>query len=139
MRFADRGVSHLNGYIVHPEAYFLTTGSIPHCPRGGGKFVGQWHYPVMVSHASPAGWRSVIMIEAKYAASLAQGIDGEAMDYVLFPGPDQSMFANGAEFSAHIRHVMLKTPKLPDTNRLEDLWADFQQSHAAIRKRVAEH
>ncbi|HJQ82237.1 MAG TPA: hypothetical protein VJ828_19905, partial [Lacipirellulaceae bacterium] len=93
----------------------------------------------MVSHASPAGWRSVIMIEAKYAASLAQGIDGEAMDYVLFPGPDQSVFANGAEFSTHIRHVMLKSPELLGMKQLEELWSDFQHSHTAIHDRAAEH
>jgi hypothetical protein len=139
VRFADRGVNHLDGYIVHPEAYFLTQGAIPHFPRGGGKIVGRWHDPVMVSHASPAGWRSVILIEAKHAASLAQGMQGVAMDYVLFPGPDQSTFASGAEFAAHIRHVMLKSPELPGTKQLEELWSDFRQSHTAIHNRAVRH
>jgi hypothetical protein len=133
VRFADRGVMHLDGYVAHPQAYFLKNGAIPHCPRGGGKVVGRWHRPVMVSHASPAGWRSVIFIEAKHAASLAQGIEGGAMDYVLFPGPDQQTFAAGSEFSTHVRHVMLKSPELPAVSRLEELWDDFQKAHRTIR------
>ena len=137
VRFADRGVTHLDGYVVHPRAYFLEQDAIPHCPRGGGKIVGRWRRPVMVSHASPAGWRSVIMIEAEYAASLAHGIEGGAMDYVLFPGPDQPKFADRSEFSAHIRHIMLKSPALPAVQRLEELWDDFETSHPGIRERAA--
>ena len=38
----------------------------------------------MVSQASPAGWRSIFMLEPRGAASLAQGIEGGAMDYILF-------------------------------------------------------
>jgi hypothetical protein len=135
--FSDRGVGHLDGYIAHPAAYFVGKGAVPHCPRGGGKIVGRWRKPVMVSHASPAGWRSVIMIEPEYAASLAQGIHGVAMDYILFPGPDQRTFADDAEFSAHVRHVMLKSPDVPSVQRLEALWEAFQQSHAGIRERAA--
>ena len=135
--FSDRGVGHLDGYIAHPHAYFLDQGAVPHCPRGGGKIVGRWRKPVMVSHASPAGWRSVIMIEPDYAAALAQGIHGVAMDYILFPGPDQRTFAEDADFSAHVRHVMLKSQPLPTVQRLEELWDAFQQSHVAIRERAA--
>jgi hypothetical protein len=135
--FASRGVKHLDGYIVNPKAYFLNEGAIPHCPRGGGKIVGRWHHPVMVSQASPAGWRSVILLEAQYTGSLAQGIHGGAMDYILFPGPEQSRLADGAEFRAHIRHVMLMSRELPTTERLEQLWSAFERSHATIHERAA--
>jgi hypothetical protein len=134
VRFADRGVGHLDGFIAHPQAYFLDEGAIPHCPRGGGKIVGRWRQPLMVSQASHAGWRSVIMIEPQYAGALAQGIHGVAMDYILFPGPDQRACANGAEFSAHIRHVMLKSPELPAAEPLHELWNEFQRSHDEIRE-----
>jgi hypothetical protein len=137
VRFADRGVTHLDGYIAHPQAYFFADGAIPHCPRGGGKVVGRWRSPIMVSQASPAGWRSIIMLDEEHAASLAQGIGGEAMDYILFPGPEQRTFTAGKEFSAHIRHLMLKSPELPNVERLRDLWNEFQQSHDAIRERAA--
>jgi hypothetical protein len=133
--FSDRGVGHLDGYIAHPGAFFLQHSAIPHCPRGGGKIVGRWRKPLILSHASPAGWRSVIMIEPQFAASLAQGIQGGAMDYILFPGPDKRTFADGAEFSAHIRHVMLKSPEVPGTQQLQRLWDDFQRSHKAIHER----
>ncbi len=135
--FADRGVSHLDGYVTHPGAYFLERNAIPRCPRGDGKIVGRWLHPVMVSQASPAGWRSVVMIEPQYAASLAQGIKGKAMDYILFPGPQERSFAKNAEFVVHIRHCMLKSPDLPSTQRLQGLWDDFQKSHKVIRNSAA--
>jgi hypothetical protein len=137
VRFADRGVGHLDGYVSHPQAYYLAERAIPHCPRGGGKIVGRWGKPVMVSHASPAGWRSIVMIEPQYAGSLAQGIEGGAMDYILFPSPNKRSFPAGAEFSVHIRHIMLKSPDLPARERLEALWAEFERSHAATRERAA--
>jgi hypothetical protein len=135
--FSDRGVGHLDGYIAHPRAYFLEGGAVPHCPRGGGKIVGRWRRPVMVSQASPAGWRSIIMIEPRYAAALTQGVEGKAMDYILFPKPDDRKFAGNADFSVHIRHTMLKSPELPKIERLEELWQEFEMSHAEVRKRAA--
>jgi hypothetical protein len=135
--FADRGVSHLDGYIAHPSAYFLAQKAVPHCPRGAGKLVGRWSKPVLVSHASPAGWRSIVMIEPEFVAALAQGRQGVAMDYILFPGPDQPLFKNGAQFSAHIRHIMLLSSELPSIERLNELWTRFEKSHPAIHDRAA--
>jgi hypothetical protein len=136
--FAHRGVSHLDGYIAHPRAYFAAQGAIPHCPRGGGKIVGAWRHPVLVSQASPAGWRSVILLDAAHTAALTLGIQGGAMDYILFPAPRKRTFADGAAFSAHIRHVLLKSPELPSVERLEELWGEFVHSHAATRKLAAQ-
>ena len=138
-RFADYGVEHLNGYVVHPEAYYAPSGSIPHCPRGGGKIVAKWFRPVLVSHPSPAGWRSIIMIEAKYAAGLAQGIQGAAMDYIVFPGTTQKIFEDQAEFAVHVRHQLIKSPDLPTTVTLDQLWNEFELSHAAIHKLAREN
>jgi hypothetical protein len=78
------------------------------------------------------------MIEPRHAAALAQGIEGKAMDYILFPGPDEREFAENSEFSTHIRHVMLRSPELPTVGRLERLWSDFQRSHAAVREGVTD-
>jgi hypothetical protein len=134
--FAERGVSHLDGYIANPEAYFAAEGAVPHCPRGGGKIVETWRHPVFVSQASPAGWRSIILLETAHAAALTQGIQGGAMDYILLPSPEERAFADGAAFSAHIRHVLLKSPDLPPVERLEELWDEFVESHAATRLRA---
>lgn len=134
VRFADRGVRHLDGFVANPTAYFVNEGAIPHCPRGGGKIVGRWLKPVMVSQSSPAGWRSIILLEAASTAAITQGLEGRAMDYILFPSPEVRTLANGAEFSVHVRHVMLKSPKLPTTQQLEELWTDFERSHAAIKE-----
>jgi len=131
-RFSEHGVKHLEGYVSHPDAYFAEREAIPHLPRGGGKIVSHWYRPVLVSHPSPAGWRSVILIEAQYAAGLAQGIRGAAMDYILFPGPVKQTFENNAVFAVHIRHHLIKSPALPTTEVLQQLWAQFEDSHEAI-------
>ena len=62
----DREAGHLNGYVSSSDAYFQASGKIPHCPRGKGRIVGTWHHPVLVSHASPEGWRSVILLDPRY-------------------------------------------------------------------------
>jgi hypothetical protein len=59
------------------------------------------------------------------------------MDYILFPAPDKPTFGDGADFSAHIRHTMLKSPELPTIRRLEELWQTFEMSHAVVRERAA--
>jgi len=133
-RFAEHGVEHLDGYVVHPNAYFAERGAIPHCPRGGGKIVSKWHRPVLISHPSPAGWRSVILIEAKYAAGLAQGIRGAAMDYIVFPGPAVQTFEDQTSFAVHVRHHLIKSPELPTTDALEQLWSSFEAAHAAVHQ-----
>lgn len=138
-RFADYGVDHLNGYVVHPDAYYASSGAIPHCPRGGGKIVAKWYRPMLLSHASPAGWRSIIMIESKYAAGLAQGIQGAAMDYIVFPGPSEKVFEDQTEFAVHIRHQLLKSPGLPATVALEKLWKKFESSHASVHQLAREN
>jgi hypothetical protein len=135
--FADRKVKHLDGYVANPDAYFLEGGAIPHCPRGGGKIVGRWRHPVVVSQASPAGWRSVIFLEAAHTAALTQGIEGGAMDYILLPSTKNSTFGDGEEFSVHIRHVMLKSAELPTIRRIERIWTDFEKSHASAKERSA--
>ncbi|MCA9232197.1 MAG: hypothetical protein KDA57_16230, partial [Planctomycetales bacterium] len=137
-RFADRGVRHLNGYVSHPDAYFANQGAIPHCPRGAGRIVARWHRPVLVSHASPAGWRSVILLEANYAAALAQGIEGAAMDYIVFPGPDKRTFADGEEFAVHVRHQLINSPEMPSSEHLAVLWNSFVAAHETVHRRATE-
>ena len=131
-KFSEFGVEHLDGYVVHPDAYYAGRGAIPHCPRGGGKIVTKWHRPVLVSHPSPSGWRSVILVQAKYAASLAQGIRGAAMDYILFPGPNVPKFENQASFAVHVRHHLVKSPDLPTIDTMQKLWNRFERSHLSV-------
>ena len=135
-RFSEYGVEHLDGYVVHPDAYYLDRGAIPHCPRGDGKIVASWYRPMLISHPSPAGWRSIIMVQAKYAASLAQGIRGGAMDYILFPGPDVETFADGGAFAVQVRHHLLKSRDLPAIETLQRLWQRFEDSHVAVHELV---
>ena len=136
-KFSEFGVEHLDGYVVHPDAYYIPQGAIPHCPRGEGKIVAKWHRPVLVSHPSPAGWRSVILVQAKHAASLAQGIRGAAMDYILFQGPDAVTFENQSSFAVHVRHHLIKSPGLPTTKTLQRLWTAFEVSHPTTHEQAS--
>ncbi len=136
--FSARGVDHLNGYVAHPAAYFLEGGAVPHCPRGEGKIVSRWYRPMLVSQPSPQGWRSIILVEPERTAAVSQGLKGAAMDYILFPGPARRTFAAGAEFSAHIRHHLLKSSELPSKERLDTLWKAFERSHSAVHRAAAE-
>jgi hypothetical protein len=130
-RWENRGVVHVDGYVVHPKAYFLTGGAIPHCPRGDGKVIGTWHHPVLVSNASPAGWRSVILLDPDHTAAITQGADGDAMDYILFPGAESPTFAAGQSFTARVRHHLVRSSELPSSERLEKLWVNFENALAA--------
>jgi len=135
VRWNERGVDHLNGYIAHPEAYFLDRGRVPHVPRGDGKIVGTWRHPVLVSNPTPKGWRSVILCEEETTAALAQGMGGPAMDYILHPGAGLKVFADGQEFTTQIRHVMLKSPELPTRETLESLWRSAEEDRASLKSK----
>jgi hypothetical protein len=134
--WADRGVGHLNGYVVSPASWLAQEGSIPHCPRGGGRIVGRWRSPVLVSHPSPVGWRVLHLIEEARCAAITQGMEGNAMDYILYPGHADRRFAGGTAFSAHIRHHVLLSPDSPVSELLERLWARFEADHAEVHERA---
>lgn len=136
VRWNEKGVDHLDGYIAHPEAYFLKSGRVPHVPRGEGRIVGTWRHPVLVSNPTPEGWRSVILCEEETTAALAQGMGGPAMDYILHPGAGLKVFADGEEFTAQIRHVLLKSNNLPETERLNVLWKSFEQNRGDVFDRI---
>lgn len=130
------GISHLDGFVAGPRAWFRPQGRLPNWPREEGKLVGTWHHPVLVSHASEAGWRSVILIEESGCAALTQGMEGNAMDYILYPGPDHRTFGSDQAFSVHIRHHLLRSPELPTSSRLEGLWKSFSSAHEAMHEQA---
>jgi hypothetical protein len=78
------------------------------------------------------------MIEEKRCAGLTQGMEGNAMDYILYAAPEKSSFKNGESFSAHIRHWLIKSPEPPAREQLERLWSGFEESHAATHRRARE-
>jgi hypothetical protein len=34
----------------------------------------------------------------------------------------------------HVRHHLIKSPELPTTDALEQLWSDFEADHSAIHR-----
>jgi hypothetical protein len=135
--WSERRVGHLNGYVASPNSWVQQDDRIPHCPRGGGRIVGEWKHPVLVSHASPDGRRFVLMIEEARCTAVAQGMEGNAMDYILYPEHTQRAFANDASFSVHIRHHIIKSPEPPEPDRLERLWKAFEESYKEAHRRAA--
>lgn len=134
--WADRGVGHLDGYVSSPEAYFQRAGKIPHCPRGGGRLIGTWHHPVLVSRSSPAGWRSVILLDPETTAAVTCGMEGTAMDFIFYPGHKRRVFPPEDRFRSHLRHLMVKHPGLPTRDQLEDWWSEFQRARPDLARRL---
>ena len=134
--WADRGVGHLDGYVSSPEAYFQRAGRIPHCPRGGGRLIGNWHHPVLVSQPSPAGWRSVILLDPETTAAVTCGMEGTAMDFIFYPGHKRRVFPSEDRFRSHLRHLMVRNPGLPTRDQLEDWWSEFQQARPDLGRRL---
>ncbi len=132
----DREAGHLNGYVTSSEAYFQPSGSIPHCPRGKGRIIGAWRHPVLVSHASPKGWRSVILLDPDTTGGVACGMQGVAMDFIFYPGHRERVFQSGSSFTSNMRHLMVKSPGLPSRAQLEGWWTQFQESRSEIRRRI---
>jgi len=132
VRWNEKGVDHLDGFIANPDAYFFEEGNVPHLPRGDGKIVGSWKKPVLVSNPTPGGWRSIILLDPSTTATLAQGMGGPAMDYVIFPGPDQKAFPDGDSFVARIRHHILHSPELPTPETLEALYENFESEWESL-------
>ncbi len=134
--WADRGVGHLNGYVSSPEAYFHKDGRIPHCPRGNGRLIGTWRHPVLVSQGSPAGWRSVILLDPETTAAITCGMQGTAMDFIFYPGHTEQVLPPGGGFRSHLRHLMVKNPGLPTREQLEAWWMEFQQARPDLERRL---
>ena len=136
--FWDIGCWHIHNFTVGPDSPFVKLGEIPHIPRyakegrqGKGAVAANWLHPVLVSQATDAGWRHVILLEEAFAAGLTQGMTGVAMDFVLYPG--KLTLAAGEDFSAHVRHLIIRNPGLPDSSLLEKLWSTFNAEHETFK------
>ena len=127
VNFLDIFVFHLQAFVVDPQSPFLELNCIPHFPRTEGLINATWRFPVLVGQATECGWRHVILMQRQYTAGISCGMKGVAMDYVLYPG--KLTFEPGEQFTAHIRHLVLRCPQLPPTAYLERLWQRFESEH----------
>ena len=134
--WSDREAGHLNGYVSSAESYFQSSGNIPHCPRRNGRIIGAWRHPVLVSHASPGGWRSVILLDPETTGGVACGMQGVAMDFIFYPGHRERVFQPGSSFTSSVRHLMVKSSGLPSQRQLEEWWSQFQESRSEVRQRI---
>jgi len=85
-----------------------------------------------VGHATDAGWRHVILTERQHTAGISCGMRGVAMDYVLYPG--KLSLEPGEKFTTHVRHLIIRSPELPTTSHLEDLWRQFESDNDKKKK-----
>ena len=134
VNFVDIFVFHLQAFVVDSNSPFLELNSIPHFPRSEGVINATWKFPLLVGHATDAGWRHVILMEQQYTAGISCGMKGVAMDYVLYPG--KLGLEPGEKFTTHLRHLVIRSSKLPATSYLEGLWRQFESEHNAYKKLV---
>ncbi len=123
----DAGIVHLEKFIVGRGSPIDQAGRLPHFPHSDGLVAAYWQLPVLVGLPTSRHWRHVLMTEAQHTAALSLGMAGTAMDYVLYPG--HMCFAPGEQFTAHVRHVILRSEDLPTANRLAALYAQFAADH----------
>lgn len=127
----DIGIEHLDKFIVAEGSPIDEAGSLPHFPRTEGLVGAHWKKPVLVGQRTSRNWRHVVMVEQTYAAAITLGMTGVAMDYVLYPG--RLVFQPGESFTNHIRHFLLRSPDLPELERLGQLYHEFGQDHERIK------
>ena len=135
VNFLDIFVFHLQAFVVDPASPFIELGCIPHFPRSEGLINATWNFPVLVGHATDCGWRHVILMERQYTAGISCGMKGVAMDYAIYPG--KLSFDPGQRFTAHVRHLIIRSPELPTMSHLEGLWQQFEVDHDDVKKRLA--
>ena len=131
VNFLDIFVFHLQAFVVDPASPFLELGCIPHFPKTEGLINAAWRFPVLVGHATGCGWRHVILMEREHTAGISCGMKRVAMDYALYPG--KLSFEAGERFTAHVRHLVIRSPELPATSRLEDMWQRFVSDHEEMK------
>ncbi len=136
VNFLDIFVFHLQAFVVDPSSPFLELNCIPHFPRTEGVINATWRFPLLVGHATDAGWRHVILTERQHTAGISCGMKGVAMDYVLYPG--KLSLEPGGKFTTHVRHLIIRSPELPAASHLEDLWRQFESDNDE-KKELAVH
>ena len=92
-----------------------------------------------MSQASPAGWRSVILLDPEKTAAVTCGMQGTAMDFIFYPGHKKRVFPPEDRFRSHLRHLMVKSPGLPNREQLEEWWAGFRRARPELERRLDEY
>ncbi|MBN1675788.1 MAG: hypothetical protein JXR37_32390 [Kiritimatiellae bacterium] len=133
VNFKTAGGAHLDYYVVEAGSPFHQLGHIPHCPKGGGVVKDVWKYPLSISQPNANGYRHVILCERNGVSALAQGENGVAQDYLLYPpGVD---FEPGRTFSVHVRHLIEHLPSEPELPAfLDAAWQQFVAAHTRVHR-----
>lgn len=124
INFLEVGGYHIDRLIVAPSSPFMELGIVPHCPRGDGRVSGPWAHPALVSHPAPGDESHIILFDPETTAAICMGAGGPAMDYITYPG--SLAFAAGSSYTTKVRHHVISLPKGNEVQRLQELWAEFE-------------
>ncbi len=131
--FTDAGSGHLDYYITAVDSPFDVLGNIPHCSKVDCPIKDNWRYPMSISHANGTdNYRHLVMSEEAYTSGMAQGENGNAQDYIIYP-PSMKIEPNES-FSLHVRHLLTMIPA--NANLLDELdirWNQFEADHSDVR------
>ncbi len=130
VNYSDRGGRHLDYYVTGKGTRFAELGSVPHCPRGGGKIQATWRHPVSVSQPGPRGHRHILMTEEAGSAAITQGMSGIAQDFIIYP--PRGTLKPGEAFRVHVRHLITQAPSEELPKALEEWWAAFAKDHGRV-------
>ena len=132
VNYRDVGSRHLDYYVTRAGSMFRKLGYVPHCPRGGGKVKATWKHPVSISLPNPRGYRHVLMTEEARTAAIAQGMQGTAQDFLIYP-PGGRLNRTGS-FRVHVRHLVVKASLEQLPEKLEGWWIGFTSDHQRIHE-----
>ena len=132
VNYQHMGSRHLDYYVTAGDSMFARLGRVPHCPRGEGAVKATWKHPVSVSLPGPGGYRHVVMSEEARTSAIAQGMQGIAQDYLIYP--PEGRLAPGGTFRTHVRHLVVRATDEQLPQLLERWWAEFTRDHERIRR-----
>lgn len=136
VNYQQAGSRHLDYYVAQAGSMFHRLGKVPHCPRGEGKVRATWKHPVSISLPNPRGYRHVLLTEEARTSAIAQGMQGLAQDFLIYP-PAGRLKARQT-FSVHVRHLIVEASDETLTDKLPTWWAAFVEDHQRVHRLARE-
>lgn len=109
-------------WIVNPKISHKVESLFPFT---GEATAGVWSLPVLVSGATPGGWRVATLLDPATAAAIG-GEGRSLLDYAVFSGSDSGVFKKGESFVARARHCFIRSDGPPSPADLKEMFDRFE-------------
>lgn len=94
-------------------------------PFAGVEAADVWSLPILVSGATPGGWRVATLLDPNTAAAV--GGEGRLIqEYVVFSGSESAVFKKGESFVARARHCFIRSEDPPTPADLKEMFDRFE-------------